>query len=68
MHAAVRKITVRVPAKLLTKAQMASRAGVTQTVRAGLELIAAGGAYERILQLQGKIKFSRSLEELKADR
>lgn len=68
MPAAARKVTVELPAELLNKAQKASGAGITQTIRAGLELIAAGRAYERLLQLQGKVRFSRSLEELKADR
>jgi hypothetical protein len=64
----VRKITVEVPAVLLTKAQKASGAGITQTIRTGLELVAAGRAYERLLKLQGKVRFSQTLEELKADR
>jgi len=68
MPAEARKITVEVPADLLSRAQKASGAGITQTIRAGLELIAAGRAYERLLQLQGKVRFSRKLEELKADR
>jgi hypothetical protein len=63
-----RKITVEVPAVLLTKAQKASGAGITQTIRTGLELVAAGRAYERLLKLQGKVRFSQTLEELKADR
>lgn len=65
---AARKITVEVPADLLNKAQKASGAGITQTIRTGLELVAASGAYERLLRLQGKVHFSRTLEELKADR
>jgi hypothetical protein len=65
---AARKITVEVPAELLRKAQQASGAGVTQTIRTGLELVAASRAYDRLLRLQGKCKFSKSLEELKADR
>lgn len=63
-----RKITVEIPAELLTKAQQASGAGIMQTIRTGLELIAAGKAYERLLRLKGKVRFSRTLEELKADR
>jgi hypothetical protein len=63
-----RKITVEVPAVLLTKAQKASGAGITQTILTGLEMVATGRAYERLLQLQGKARFSRTLEELKADR
>lgn len=68
MPAAAKKITVEIPAELLRKAQKASGTGITQTIRAGLELIAAGRAYERLLQLQGKVQFSRTVEELKADR
>jgi hypothetical protein len=65
---ASRKITVEIPAELLSKAQKASGAGITQTIRSGLELIAAGRAYNRLLQLQGKVRFSKTSEELKADR
>lgn len=68
MPAAARKITVEVPADLLSKAQKASGAGITQTIRTGLELVAAGRAYQRLLRLQGKVHFSRTLAELKADR
>lgn len=63
-----RKITVEVPADLLRKAQQASGTGITQTVRAGLEIIAASRAYTRLLQLRGKVRFSQSLADLKADR
>ena len=40
LHAA-RKITVEVPAELLERAQRASGSGITQTVRTGLQLVAA---------------------------
>ena len=63
-----RKITVEVPAELLEKAQRAGGTGVTQTVRTGLQLVAASHAYARLRQLRGKIRFSRTLAELKADR
>ena len=63
-----RKITVEVPAELLDKAQRASGTGITQTVRAGLQLMAASEAYARLLQFRGKVRFSRSVEELKDDR
>jgi hypothetical protein len=66
--AKARKITVEVPAELLEKAQRASGSGITQTVRAGLQLMAASEAYARLLQFRGKVRFSRSLEELKDDR
>lgn len=63
-----RKITVEVPPDLLEKAQKASGAGVTQTVRTGLQLVAASRTYDRLRQLRGKVRFSKTLAELKADR
>ena len=63
-----RKITVEVPPELLEKAQRASGSGVTQTVRTGLQLVAASQAYARLRQLRGKIQFARALADLKADR
>jgi Arc/MetJ-type ribon-helix-helix transcriptional regulator len=65
---AVRKITVEIPEELLEKAQQASGSGVTQTVRAGLQLLAASRAYRQLRQLRGKVKFSRGVAVLKADR
>jgi hypothetical protein len=63
-----RKITVEVPLDLLEKAQRASGTGVTQTVRAGLQLVAASRTYDRLRRLRGKVRFTRTLGELKADR
>jgi hypothetical protein len=63
-----RKITVEVPAELLEKAQSVEHTGITQTVRSGLELVAASHTYARLRQLRGKVRFSRTLAELKADR
>lgn len=63
-----RKITVEVPQELLEKAQRASGTGITQTVRAGLQLLAASRTYARLRQLRGKVRFTRTLGELKADR
>ena len=64
----LRKITVELPAELLEKAQEASGTGITQTIRTGLQLVAASRTYARLRQLRGKIRFSRSWQELKADR
>ena len=63
-----RKITLEVPADLLKKAQLATGAGVTQTVRTGLQLLAASLDYDRLRKLRGKVHFSRTLAELKDDR
>jgi len=63
-----RKITVHVRSDLLDKAQKAARAGVSETVRKGLELLAASEAYDGLLKMQGKVKFSVDLNELRRDR
>jgi len=63
-----RKITVEVPPDLLERAQRASGSGVTQTVRTGLQLVAASQAYARLRQLRGKVRFAHTAAELKADR
>ena len=63
-----RKITVHVRADLLAKAQKAANAGISETVRKGLELLAASEAYDRLLRLRGKVKFSVDLDELREDR
>lgn len=63
-----RKITVEIPADLLEKAQRASGTGITQTIRTGLRLVAASETYARLRELRGKVRFSRTLADLKADR
>ncbi|HEX9223138.1 MAG TPA: hypothetical protein VF860_07385 [Candidatus Acidoferrales bacterium] len=63
-----RKITVAVSRELLKKAQRASGTGITQTVRTGLQLVAASRTYARLRRLRGKVRFTRTLAELKADR
>jgi hypothetical protein len=63
-----RKVTVDVPEQLLEKAQQATGSGITQTIRTGLQLVAAAQTYDRLRGLRGKVRFSRTFEELKADR
>ena len=65
---AERKITVHVPADLLEKAQKSSGRGITETVRQGLRLVAAGGTYRRVAALRGSVKFSVDLAGLREDR
>jgi hypothetical protein len=65
---AARKITIEVPPELLEKAQKATGSGITQTVRTGLELVAASQAYERLGRFRGKVRLSRTFKELKDDR
>jgi hypothetical protein len=63
-----RKITVEIPRELLDKAQKATGTGITQTVRMGLQLIAASRTYARLRQLRGKVRFSRTSAGLGANR
>jgi len=63
-----RKVTVRLPQELLRKAQQTTGAGITATIRRGLELVAAGRAYEELLHLRGKVALSIDLEQLREDR
>jgi hypothetical protein len=63
-----RKITVEVPADLLDRAQAASGESLTETVRHGLRLVAAGQAFRNLRSLRGKVRFSRSAASLREDR
>jgi hypothetical protein len=63
-----RKITVHVPEELLEKAQKSTGRGVTETIRQGLRLVAAGDAYRRLAAMRGKVKFSADVRRLREDR
>ncbi len=63
-----RKVTMQLPRELLDKAQKASGTGITQTVRIGLQLVAASRTYARLRQMRGTVRFSRTSAELKTDR
>lgn len=68
MKAAEQKITVHVNRDLLKRAQRSSKAGISDTVRKGLELLSAQQAYDEFLKLRGKVKLSIDLDELREDR
>jgi hypothetical protein len=63
----MKKLTILVPEDLLRKATEATRAGVTPTVRMGLKLLAARRAYDRLLGLQGKVRFSLTWQEMRGE-
>ena len=63
-----RKITVEVPEELLERARRTSGEGITGTVRRGLELVAAGRAYDELRKLRGKVRMGIDLEALREDR
>lgn len=53
------------PADLLERAQRATQAGVTETLRAGLRELAAADAFEGLKKLRGRVKFGLTWQELK---
>ncbi len=63
----LKKLTIQVPEELLERATAASGQGITPTVRRGLELMAASGAYAKLRRLKGKVKFHIKLTELRED-
>ncbi len=63
-----KKVTVHVPADLLARALEATGTGITPTIRRGLELVAAGQAYEKLRRMRGKATFTMDLAELREDR
>jgi hypothetical protein len=65
---AERKRTVMLPEDLLDRAQQATGAGITETLRQGLRLLAAGETYKRVAGLRGQVKFSIDLKRLREDR
>jgi hypothetical protein len=63
-----KKITVHVQDELLKKAQKSTGQGITETIRRGLQLIAASESYEALRHLRGKVKFSIDLARIREDR
>ncbi|HVV32971.1 MAG TPA: hypothetical protein VHC73_07070 [Vitreimonas sp.] len=60
----MRKITVDVDAKVLEAAR-SEGAGVAETVREALKQLAHKRASERLLALEGKVKFALTWQELR---
>ena len=67
MPAKQKKITLEVPDDVLRKATAVTGEGITPTIRKGLELVAASGAYAKLRSLKGKIQFRVKLAELRED-
>lgn len=65
---ATRKITVQAPEALLESAQAFAGEGVTGAVVEGLKRLANIRAQQELRKLRGKVKFSRTAEELRYDR
>lgn len=64
----MQKITAHVPAALLRRAQAATGKGVTETVRLGLDLLAAAKAAEELRRRRGTLRLEIDLAELRRDR
>ena len=62
------KVTIHLPKDLLKKAQKATSSGITETIRRGLELVAAAETYENLRSLKGKVKFGIDIHKLREDR
>ena len=68
MPTKLKKLTLQVPDDLLTRATQATGEGITPTIRRGLGLVAAGGAYRNLRALKGKVKLQLDLDALRQDR
>ena len=64
----LRKITVEVPEADLAEAQALTGKGVTETIRDALRRMRSIRAQQRALELQGKVKFSMTLDEMRYDK
>lgn len=65
MSTKLKKLTLHVPANLLTRAIQAIGEGIIPTIRRGLELVAAEGAYRNLRALKGKVKLQVDLKSLR---
>jgi hypothetical protein len=63
--AAVKKITIEVSTAALALAQQYCGGSITETVRQGLERLAADRRRDILLSLEGKVKFSDSWQTLR---
>jgi post-segregation antitoxin (ccd killing protein) len=66
--AATQKITVEVPVELLERARAATGAGVTETVREGLQELVSRHAQLSLLAMGGKVAVEIDLDALREDR
>ena len=64
----MRKITAFLPEELVADAQAYTGAGVTETLRVGLEALSRRKFYDELQALRGKVKFEDDLDELRKDR
>ena len=63
-----KKITTLIPYDLLQKAQKVTGKGITQTIKAALELLSKRDTYEGVRKFRGKYKSRLSIKNLREDR
>ena len=63
-----RKITIQIDEKILDEALKSTNEGITETIRQGLQLLAARKAYQGALELKGKFKLKVDVKKLREDR
>lgn len=59
----VKRITANIPKKLLNEALKATKAGITETLVEGLHLVRRRRAYDKAMELKGKLKLDIDLGE-----
>jgi hypothetical protein len=60
---AIKRVTVNLPAGLLSEAEEVSGRGITETIVLGLELLARRRAYTAAMALKGKLDLRIDLEK-----
>ncbi len=68
LQSQIQKITAHLPKKLLADAMLVSKAGITETIKAGLIELTRAESYNNFRKFKGKVKFSINLKELREDR
>lgn len=63
-----KKITAMIPDELMKSAQKVSGAGITQTIKMALELLAKREHYNELKSLKGTYKSQLDLSKLREDR
>jgi hypothetical protein len=62
MASATKRVTVNLPAKLLSDAEEVSGGGITETIVLGLSLVARRRAYTKALDLKGRLRLDIDLD------
>jgi hypothetical protein len=62
VKSAVKRVTVNLPGDLLKRAEEVTGLGITETLVAGLELLAQRRAYKKALGLRGKLDLKIDLD------